>query len=322
MVISWRLVPTAFLFILCQDLSSPASSPAGDTCLLETKSTSGCEPDLTLNSSSNYILVKRSTQKDHNLTLFVKPGGAFSLNITVGLAKLASAPEDVSTLPEHLWQGVKNWLFQGPLEKVRSNVNSLLSSVSRKFGNLTTGSHTQLLTASALRATDVCHWYNLTIELMRNDQFGPDHWALRVWVDGAYSDYPTKYWWNLNWVLWVEVSSRGSSQWVTSRTTVCPSRPWVMVVVAVVVAVAVVVVVAVVTYCFCHRRWGASTLPNDPVTPGTPPPPAGQGKEEKVRKVTLLGVSRAVTPNASGWTFFKVTRGDKGTGTPLLEWPF
>lgn len=248
-----------FLLAGCVEESSsaPSSTTAGD-CPSEGRPASrgpGCEPDLAINTTNSYTLVRRSTDGDQNMTFFVRPGDDFqSLNITLGLAKLSGMPDDVDTLPEHLWDGVKNWLFDGPLEEVRESINSLLSTVSSKFSDLTEGSHTQVLSARDLNVTDACRWYKVTVETIRNDRNGPDNWALRVWVGGSPSVYPTKYWWNINWILYVEVSSKGSSEWVTTRDTVCRSRLWVVVVVGVVVGVVLFSIVIVTLCVICRRR--------------------------------------------------------------------
>ncbi|XP_069945406.1 uncharacterized protein [Cherax quadricarinatus] len=250
----WRVVIGTLISVLCGVVSSSSpSSVARDQC--QGSSGAGCEPDLVITSSGSYTLVKRSTDRDQILKLFVMPGADFSfLNITLGFAKLSKMPDGAKTLPDHLWEGVKNWLFEGPLEKVRGKINSLLATVSRKLGDLTGASHSQVLSASTLGLSDACRWYNLTVQAIRSEQKITNKWALRVLVDGAVFIYPTSYWWSLNWVLWMEVSSMGSSKWVTTRDTVCPSHPWVAVAAAVVVGVVLVISVAVTTYCFYKRK--------------------------------------------------------------------
>ncbi|XP_071534099.1 uncharacterized protein [Panulirus ornatus] len=313
MATHWYTVALVCLLARCvRETSSAPSSAAAGNCPEERRQawgSPGCEPDLTIGTDSSYTLVKSSTG-DGSVTLFVRPGQGFdSLNVTLGLAKLSAMPEDVDTLPEHLWDGVKNWLFSGPLEKVREGVSNLLSSVSSKFSDLTEGSHTQVLSARDLSLTDACRWYNLTVEALRNDRSGPDNWGLRVWVEGAPSLYTTKYWWHINWIMFVEVSAKGSSQWVTTRDTVCRSGLWVVVGVGVGVVLLLATVAVILCCCVCRKRCrvcvGGDEGEVQPLGPSL-------GGEEGPRSV--LGLYRVVTGSAKRWVLFKVTRGQDATG--------
>ncbi|XP_042223417.1 uncharacterized protein LOC121867511 [Homarus americanus] len=301
----WRVLAMSLLVALYMEESSSAPSSGGQ-CLQEGRQDieGTCGPDVITNGTQSFTTVKRVSHWSYeNLTLIIKPGADFNtLNITLSLAKLSATPDDADTLPGHLWQGVKDWLIGDTLEKVRDNVNKVLSSVSSKFNDLTMGSHSQLMSAREMNLTDTCHWYKLTVQTVRNDRNGPDNWAISVWVDGTPHLYTTQYWWHVNWVVGLEVSSRGSSQWITTRDTICPSWPWWWWVVLVAGVVLLMMVVALVLFFFYCRQCCVHlrATPNDEAVP-----------LDGVKQLTLYGLSREVTASTKRWVFFKVIRGQQ-----------
>ncbi|KAK3851208.1 hypothetical protein Pcinc_042128 [Petrolisthes cinctipes] len=185
-----------------------------------------CIPDLVVNASGSAVVAISTEADSRNLTVFFRPGVSFrALNVTLAFATFVGGfSGGTDSLSGQVWERLKAWILDGPLEDARQRFRGFVNSVDSTLTHLTMDSTTHVV---PLPLNDTCQWYQLSMQAVRHERNFPlpDTWALRLWVSGTRYDhtFPTSHWYSINRLLFLEVGCQGASQWVTSRASVCPA---------------------------------------------------------------------------------------------------